>query len=143
MCTPHAAWTTAPGFRSWPCTLWPTSLSSSSACPPATAPGSWDLGARLAPLRDEGVLVVGSGHMTHGLPYVTREMLQGAVPAWSADFDAWAADALTRGDIDQLAAYRDSAPADNYIRPGHDSARALLGVRELRPPRETIACAAG
>ncbi|GAA2216269.1 hypothetical protein GCM10009850_117380 [Nonomuraea monospora] len=27
-----------------------------------------------------------------------------------------------------------TAPADNYIRPGHDSARALLGVRERRPP---------
>ncbi|WP_338324651.1 hypothetical protein [Nonomuraea polychroma] len=40
-----------------------------------------DLAARLAPLREGGVLVIGSGFMTHGLPFVTREMLEGAVPS--------------------------------------------------------------
>ena len=51
-----------------------------------------ELGARLRGLRAEGVLVIGSGFMTHGLPFITREMLaRGAVPAWSAEFDAWAA----------------------------------------------------
>ena len=70
-----------------------------------------DIGARLRSLREEGVLVIGSGFMTHGLPFLTREMFAGnAVPAWSSDFDHWAADALARGDVDTLAAYRGQGP---------------------------------
>ncbi|MGN9907423.1 dioxygenase family protein [Phytohabitans sp. LJ34] len=80
-----------------------------------------DIGARLRPLRQEGVLVIGSGFMTHGLPFVTREMfLHGTVPAWSADFDAWVADALARGDVDTLASYRDHAPGMPYAHPTPD-----------------------
>jgi 4,5-DOPA dioxygenase extradiol len=79
------------------------------------------LGRRLAPLRDEGVLVVGSGFMVHGLPYLTREMVvHGAVPGWSSDFDAWAADALARGDVDELASYATRAPGMPYAHPTPD-----------------------
>jgi 4,5-DOPA dioxygenase extradiol len=76
-----------------------------------------DLGRRLRSLREEGTLVIGSGFMTHGLPFVTREMLYGAVPAWSKDFDDWASDALARGDIDTLAAYKSKAPGMPYSHP--------------------------
>ena len=77
-----------------------------------------DIGRRLRPLRREGVLVIGSGFMTHGLPYLTREMVvDGAVPSWSADFDQWAADALARGDVDTLAGYRSKAPGLPYAHP--------------------------
>jgi len=71
----------------------------------------------LAPLRAEGVLVIGSGFMTHGLPFITREMLHGAVPAWSSDFDAWVADALSRGDVAELAAYATRAPGMPFAHP--------------------------
>jgi 4,5-DOPA dioxygenase extradiol len=76
-----------------------------------------DLGRRLRPLREEGTLVIGSGFMTHGLPFITRDMLFGAVPAWSKDFDAWAADALARGDVDTLTDYRAKAPGMPYSHP--------------------------
>jgi 4,5-DOPA dioxygenase extradiol len=76
------------------------------------------LGARLRSLRDEGVLVIGSGFMTHGLPFLTREAFAGnVVPSWSADFDHWAAEALARGDVDTLAAYQDKAPGLPYAHP--------------------------
>jgi 4,5-DOPA dioxygenase extradiol len=76
------------------------------------------LGERLRTLREEGVLVVGSGYMTHGLPFLTREMFAGeVVPGWSSDFDAWAAEALDRGDVDELARFRSSAPGMPYAHP--------------------------
>ncbi|KND26076.1 dioxygenase family protein [Streptomyces acidiscabies] len=79
-----------------------------------------ELGRRLAGLREEGVLVIGSGFMTHGLPFVTREMLDGVVPAWSSDFDQWAAEALAKGDVDELAAYASRAPGMPYAHPTPD-----------------------
>ncbi|MGY1722626.1 dioxygenase family protein [Blastococcus sp. SYSU DS0533] len=76
------------------------------------------LGERLRPLREHGVLVVASGHMTHGLPFLTRRMLvDNEVPGWSSDFDAWAADALARGDVDELARFRTAAPGMPYAHP--------------------------
>ena len=101
-----------------------------------------DLGRRLRPLRDEGVAVIGSGFMTHGLAFITREMLDGAVPAWSSDFDAWAADALARGDVDTLAAYRDQAPGLPYAHPTVDHFIPLfvtLGSADFpERPAETV-----
>ncbi len=76
------------------------------------------LGERLRPLRQDGVLIIGSGHMTHGLPFLTREaFLHNTVPGWSADFDAWAADALARGDVAELARFRAAAPGMPYAHP--------------------------
>jgi 4,5-DOPA dioxygenase extradiol len=77
-----------------------------------------ELGRRLKPLRDEGVLVIGSGFMVHGLRHATHEMLFfNIIPAWSQEFDAWADEALKRGDIDTLANYKTTAPGMPYAHP--------------------------
>jgi 4,5-DOPA dioxygenase extradiol len=75
------------------------------------------LGERLRPLRDEGVLIVGSGFLTHGLPFLEEFRVDAAAPGWSTDFDAWAADALARGDVDELADFRAHAPGMPYAHP--------------------------
>ena len=76
------------------------------------------LGRRLAPLRDEGVLIVGSGFLTHGLPFVREDMMgRTGAPGWSQEFDAWAAEALARGDLDTLFGFRHSAPGMPYAHP--------------------------
>lgn len=75
-----------------------------------------ELGQRLAPLRDHGVLLIGSGFLTHGLPFLTDWSPGAAEPGWSADFDAWAAEALGRGDIDELTRFR-QAPGMPYAHP--------------------------
>ena len=74
------------------------------------------LGARLAPLRDEGVLLIGSGFLTHGLPFLRDFRTDAPPPAWSSEFDAWAAAALATGDLDALAGFRE-APGGRYAHP--------------------------
>ncbi len=75
------------------------------------------LGERLRPLRDEGVLIVGSGFLTHGLPFLTDFRIDAAPPGWSTEFDAWAAEALASGDVDALADYTHRAPGLPYAHP--------------------------
>ena len=59
------------------------------------------LARKLAPLREAGVMVVGSGNIAHNL----RMLSTGATPAWAAAFDAAVADAVTRRDLEALADY--------------------------------------
>ncbi|NUT93611.1 MAG: dioxygenase [Saccharothrix sp.] len=78
----------------------------------------FDLGRQLAPLRDQGVLIVGSGFMTHNLSCV--DMRQGPgyePPAWSAEFDDWAGRALLDGDVDALLDFQHKAPAAGIAHP--------------------------
>src|SRR5919112_640148 len=75
------------------------------------------LGERLRPLRDEGVLIIGSGFLTHGLPFLTEFRIDAEAPGWSRDFDAWAGEALARGDVDTLASYRTQAPGMPFAHP--------------------------
>ena len=77
------------------------------------------LGRALAPLRDEGVLIIGSGFLTHNMRYAFRR----GTPAWAAEFDAWAADVIARRDVDALVDYQRRAP----------------GVREALPTTEHFA----
>ncbi len=81
--------------------------------------GVFDLGRRLAPLRDEGVLVLGSGNVTHNLRAIAPD---GSPPqAFAREFDHWTAEVTTRRDWDTLRAYREKAPAlrQNHPREEH------------------------
>ena len=77
----------------------------------------FDLGRRLRPLRDEGVLIVGSGFMTHGLPFLRDWRVDADPPGWSREFDAWSAESLARGDVDALMDFRTAAPGMPYAHP--------------------------
>lgn len=76
-----------------------------------------EIGRRLAPLRDHGILIIGSGFVTHGLPYLRDWSPNAIPPGWSKEFDAWAAEALAKGDIDELSAFRSNAPGMPYSHP--------------------------
>ncbi len=76
-----------------------------------------ELGKRLQPLRDQGILIIGSGFMTHGLQYLRNWSTEAIAPTWSSEFDAWAANALAAGDVDTLSNFRELAPGMPYAHP--------------------------
>jgi 4,5-DOPA dioxygenase extradiol len=69
----------------------------------------WRLGRALAPLRQEGVLVLGSGSFTHNLGELRRGD-DGPEPRWVTDFARWFDAALKEGRMDDLVHYRERAP---------------------------------
>ncbi len=75
------------------------------------------LGQKLAPLREEGVMIIGSGFLTHGLPFLRDWSINATPPGWSAEFDLWAKDVLDRGAIDELMDYKAQAPGMPYAHP--------------------------
>ncbi|UUU22792.1 dioxygenase family protein [Streptomyces sp. DSM 40750] len=72
-----------------------------------------DIGRKLAPLRDEGVLVVGSGFFTHNL----AALRQPGTPTWSAEFDDWGHRALESRDWDALLDFLHKSPAGQLAHP--------------------------
>ncbi|WP_198602176.1 DODA-type extradiol aromatic ring-opening family dioxygenase [Rhodococcus opacus] len=81
-----------------------------------------NLGLRIRHLREEGFLIIGSGFMTHSFAVMRDPGLLGHVVA----FDEWAADALSRGDVDALLDYRTQGPGANVAHPTADHFVPLL-----------------
>jgi len=83
------------------------------------------VGRALAPLAEEGILVIGSGSLTHNL----QEFFRGGFapdappPPWVAAFEDWIYDKVASGAVDDLVHYRARAP---YARENHPSEEHLL-----------------
>jgi 4,5-DOPA dioxygenase extradiol len=100
------------------------------------------LGRALAPLRDEGVLILGSGNVTHNLRHAFSSLHRGetATPGWAAAFDADVARALEQRDQPFLAralesdAGRMSHPSPDHYLPLLYAAGAALPGDAVRFP---------
>jgi len=81
------------------------------------------IGRALAALRSEGVLVVGSGSLTHNLYEYRGQGIDAPVPQWVSEFEAWMKARLEGSERAALLDYRRVAP---FAAENHPSEEHLL-----------------
>jgi 4,5-DOPA dioxygenase extradiol len=86
--------------------------------------GAWRLGRALGPLRESGILIVGSGSLTHNL-YEVRQGGSGSAP-YAREFAGWVRDAVLARDTDRLIRYRRNAPHAERAHPSEEHYLPLL-----------------
>lgn len=78
----------------------------------------FEIGRTLAPLRDEGVLILGSGFTTHNLRLTNmHQPSDSPAPGWSKEFDEWAERAIAAKDVDAVIDFLHKAPAATLAHP--------------------------
>jgi 4,5-DOPA dioxygenase extradiol len=95
--------------------------------------GALQLGMALAPLRERGVLIIGSGSLTHNL-YEFRSHIRD--PEYAQSFANWAADAVARRDDEALMDYRNRAPYAERAHPTEEHYLPLLVALGASAPDE-------
>jgi 4,5-DOPA dioxygenase extradiol len=78
------------------------------------------VGRAIATLRGEGILVIGSGNLTHNLRDITRWELDAAIEPYVAEFQSWFAERLAERDTDALLDWEAKAPHGSRAHPTDD-----------------------
>jgi len=83
------------------------------------------VGRALASLKNEDILVIGSGTASHNLHefFRGRYQVDAETPAWVSAFDAWVREKAEAGAVDDLVNYRDRAP---HARENHPTEEHFL-----------------
>ena len=97
------------------------------------------IGQALVPLRDEGVLVLGSGNITHNLGHAFAAWRRGdhATPDWARSFDEGIAKALAGHDLEHLAGALDGE-AGRRAHPTPDHYLPLLYAAGASGPEDPV-----
>jgi len=101
----------------------------------------FELGRRLAPLRNEGVLIFATGLLTHGpVPGALATGTGLTPPRWSVEFDRWVLDAVQRRDLEALLDWERTAPQARTAHPSVEHFTPLfvaLGAADIDEPRSS------
>ncbi|KAK1587635.1 hypothetical protein Q3G72_015159 [Acer saccharum] len=79
----------------------------------------YNIGKALAPLKEEGVLIIGSGSATHNLRALNRTGPD-SISQWALEFDTWLKDALLEGRHEDVNHYEEIAPHAKMAHPWPD-----------------------
>ncbi len=96
------------------------------------------MGRRLAPLRDEGVLIVGSGNTVHNLRTMDWHDRYGAAYDWATRFSDHIRDAVVNDTPQMLIAYQDQGRDAQLAQPSPDHYWPLLYVAGARLPGDRV-----
>lgn len=78
------------------------------------------LGEALRPLRDEGVMILATGSITHNLRDLMRTSPDAPPAAWASAFTEWIDEKVEARAIDDLLHYRERAPNAVHAHPTED-----------------------
>lgn len=84
------------------------------------------MGEALRPLRDEGVLILGSGGLTHNLGELDWSGATSTMPLWAAQFQEWIVKAIDENRKIDMAHYRSLAPHASRNHPSEEHFLPLL-----------------
>lgn len=102
---------------------------------PLDSAGALGLGRHLAPLREQGVLILASGSLTHNLYEYRRH---GQDEPYVKAFADWVGQTLQRNDSAALLDYRRQAPEAERAHPGEDHLLPLLVAQGARQPDDAL-----
>ena len=105
------------------------------------AQGAFALGQALAPLSHEGVLIIGSGSLTHNLYEFRMSVSEGDAAAYAEEFSAWIRQAVQAGDMTRLRKALEIAPHASRAHPTPEHFLPLLvaaGAAEVSTPATVL-----
>lgn len=97
---------------------------------------SYRAGKLLSPLREEGVLIIGSGNVVHNLAEVDWEKTGGY--DWADEFDDFIKKAVTEGSHDDVIHYEKAGPSAKVAFYGRDHYEPLLFALGATESGETV-----
>jgi 4,5-DOPA dioxygenase extradiol len=103
-------------------------------------PAAWhfNVARQLAPLREENVLVMGSGNLVHNLPTYAWGKREAQPVDWAIRFEALARQTMAAGDFEPLIAYEKLGRDAMLAAPTPDHYLPLLYVLAQHQPGEAI-----
>jgi 4,5-DOPA dioxygenase extradiol len=110
-------------------------LSIDYARPPAE---HFALGQQLRPLRDRGVLVVGSGNIVHNLRATRRDTAPNQAYDWAIEFDGKTAQHMEKGDLSALADFQKLGDVAQLAHPTYDHYLPLLYAAGAADAKESL-----
>jgi 4,5-DOPA dioxygenase extradiol len=131
----HGAW--VPLRLAWPGAHIPVVQVS---LPVASPREIFDLGRTLRPLRDDGILIIGSGGIVHNLGLVHFSEKNSGVDPWAAEFDRWVAARVEKQDMEGLFGYASAPEAELAVPTSEhfDPIFVMLGAAWPEESLETI-----
>ena len=99
------------------------------------------MGAAFGRMREQGILIIGSGSLTHNLYEIDRGGVDAPVPSWVSDFEIWMKQRLESNQHDALLDYRGRAPSAARNHPSEEHLLPLfvaMGAAGAAPKVELL-----